>query len=87
MGSSNFFLIGNETLVFFSSKYWGEKNCYNSQFNSESLFCCAIMNYIKCYRINLYTFKVIKEFSLTKIGYNMELNNLFINFLIGFKWF
>ena len=49
-----------------------ENNCYFTNFNNEYLFCCAIKNCIKCFRIN-YTFEVIREFQISKEGTNFYL--------------
>ena len=55
-------------LQFKTSKNFTEKNCNFSIFNSEYLFCCAINNYIRCYRINSDTYQTIKVFELSKIN-------------------
>ena len=38
------------------ANYFSEKNCFFSQFNSEYLFCCGIMDFIKCYKFNITNF-------------------------------
>jgi len=60
-------------LYFEESSDFSEKNCYLSQFNSEYLFCCAIQNYIQCFRINLDSFFIIKDFKILQNGANTHL--------------
>ena len=52
---------------------FSEKNCYCSQFNLEYLFCCGIIDYIKCFRINTTNYQVIKEFNIQLQGNNSYL--------------
>ena len=78
------YVLDSKNLVFPSSNHWTENNCYNLEFNSELLLCCAIINSIKCYRINSTTYKIIKEFNISITGNNLELfikkGNNFITF-------
>ena len=70
----NSYFFGDNNIVFNATKYFNEKNCSLSQFNNEYLFCCAIINFIECYRINTTTYFIIKKFQLLKItGYNSHL--------------
>ena len=55
------------------ANYFSEKNCFFSQFNSEYLFCCGIMDFIKCYKFNITNFHTIKEFSIKINGNNSYL--------------
>ena len=66
-------LLGDGNLVFAISYNFKEKNCYFSIFNSEYLFCCAITNYIKYFRINSKTYNKLKEFNIERIGNNSYL--------------
>ena len=67
-------LSGDDNIIFEATDYFNENNCSLSQFNNEYLFCCAFINYIKCYRINSDTHHIIKYFHLyTKNGYNSYL--------------
>ena len=70
---SEFGLLGDEKLIFTEQNNFKEKNCYLSNFNSEYLFCCAITNYIQCYRINCNNYNVIKQFNLSIKGDNFDL--------------
>ena len=74
-------LRGN-LLTFSAPNNLNEKSCYLSIFNSEYLFCCAITNYIKCYRINYDSYNITKEFKISQIGSNSYLtikrNNYYI---------
>ena len=58
-----------------------EKDCFISVINSEYLICCAIINYIKCYRINYSTYELIREFQISIPGTNtyLTINNNNIN--------
>ena len=74
--SEGFAYLGDSNIVFqvTNNKNFNEKNCSLSQFNNEYLFCCAIINFIKCFRINSNTHYIIKQFQLPKIiGYNSHL--------------
>ena len=66
-----YLFIGAENLNFTSIYNFNEKNCYLSNFNNEYLFCCAIIDYIKCYRISSYY--IVKEFNLPMEGINSHL--------------
>ena len=66
-----YLFIGAENLNFASIYNFNEKNCYLSNFNNEYLFCCAIIDYIKCYRISSYY--IVKEFNLPMEGINSHL--------------
>ena len=44
--------LARDKLNFITSNDFSEKNCYFSTFESEYLFCCAITDYIKCFKIN-----------------------------------
>ena len=44
--------LAKDKLNFITSNDFSEKNCYFSTFESEYLFCCAITDYIKCFKIN-----------------------------------
>ena len=73
---ANFFalsLSSIQNIFFTTSNDFTEKNCYLSLFNSEYLFCCAIKDYIKCYRINSNNYEIIKEFNLPISGDNYYL--------------
>ena len=70
---SNFNSLGDEKLIFTAPNNFEEKNCYLSKFNSEYLLCCAITNYIQCYRINCNNYIEIKKFSLSINGDNSYL--------------
>ena len=66
-------LLGDDNLVFLPSNKFIDKNCYLSMFNNEYLLCCAITDYIKCYRINKSDYRKIKEFNLSISGDNSYL--------------
>ena len=66
-------LIGNYYLIFTTTYNFDEKNCYLSQFNSEYLFCCALSNLIKCFRIDKDSFDIINEFNIQQEGDNSYL--------------
>ena len=70
---NDFSLLGNEKISFTATNNFSEKNCYLSQFISEYLFCCAIDNYIECYRINRTTYNPIKKFKIFIEGDNSYL--------------
>ena len=57
-------ILGNDDMILSTSGDFTEKNCYFSQFNSEYLFCCGIMDFIKCYKFNITNFHTIKEFNI-----------------------
>ena len=50
--TSSYNVLGTLNIKFTTTNDFTEKNCYFSVFNNEYLFCCAITDYIKCYRIN-----------------------------------
>ena len=54
-----------ENLYFYTSEAFSEKNCYFIPFNSEYLFCCAVLNYIECYKID-------PETKLSNDGFNIS---------------
>ena len=66
-------LLGDEKIVFISSNVFTENNCYYSRFNSEDLFCCALKDYIQCYRIYSTSHKIIKDFKISSPGDNSHL--------------
>ena len=68
----NCYLLG-ERLNFVNSKDWSEKDCYFSELNSEYLFCCGITNYIDCYRINITSYCIIKNFKIHILDENAYL--------------
>jgi len=70
---SNYELLGDDNLVFSNSNDFTERNCYFSIFNSEYLLCCAITNYIQCYRINTISYNMIKGFKISISGENSYL--------------
>ena len=76
-------ILGDNNIIF-TSNIFNEKNCYFSLFNSEYLFCCAIIDCIKCYRISAKTYEKIKEFKILNNGMNSDLtiknNNNYITF-------
>ena len=48
-----------------SSNDFSEKDCSLSEFNDEYLFCCGIINSIKCFRLNLVKgLTIIKKFEI-----------------------
>ena len=53
-----------------------EDNCYLSEFNSEFLLCCGMINQISCQRRNLF-FEPIKDFNIYLQGkiYNLTIIN------------
>ena len=59
---SSYTALGTQNMKLTTSNAFTEKNCYFSLFNNEFLFCCAITDYIKCYRINSNDYQIIKEF-------------------------
>jgi len=66
-------ILSNDNFTFTTSQSFTEKNCFFSLFNSEYLFCCAITNFIKCYRININNYNIIKEFKIVIPGDNCYL--------------
>ena len=68
----DYFFIGEENFNFIIQKDFTEKNCYYCNFSNEYLFCCAVTDYIKCYRFNFSYFKV-KEFKISTQGFNSYL--------------
>ena len=66
-------ILSNDNFTFTTSQSFTEKNCFFSLFNSEYLFCCAITNFIKCYRININNYNIIKEFKIAIPGDNCYL--------------
>ena len=60
----------NDNIFDFGSYYFSNKNCYYSLFNSEYLFCCAFFSRIKCYKNNINSYEIIKEFSILIKGSN-----------------
>ena len=76
--------ISYEYKYFELSSFIIEKNCYFSQFNSEYLFCCALIDYITCRRINITSHLTIKEFNIHITGANSHLtiksNNDYVTF-------
>ena len=67
------------------STNFNERNCYFIKFNNEYLLCCALINYIKCSRINTNDYKKIKDFNISIIGENSFLtikanNNIYATF-------
>ena len=65
--------LGNGDMILSTSGDFTEKNCYFSQFNSEYLFCCGIMDLIKCYKFNISDYRLIKEFDISIPGDNSYL--------------
>ena len=51
----------------FDSAYFSENNCYFSEFNSEYIFCCALSDYIKCFKLDK-DYNINKEFKLDLSG-------------------
>ena len=64
----NYELLGDDNLSFSNSNDFTERNCYFSIFNSEYLLCCAITNYIQCYRIYTDNYNMIKGFKISISG-------------------
>ena len=62
---------------------FSKNNCKLTEFNSEYLFCCGDMNYIKCFRIDN-DFNLIKQFNILlegEISYlNIQNNNNYLIF-------
>ena len=56
-------LLG-KVLHFNISNNFSEKSCYVSEFNSEYLLCCGIVDFIKCFRIDKNNFNTINEFKI-----------------------
>ena len=67
---SNFKFFGSNSLYFYTSINFSEKVFSLSLFNSEYLLCCAMTDFIKCYRINSSTYELIKGFQISKSGLN-----------------
>ena len=64
---SRFSLLVGDNIVFTLSNDFTENNCYLSQYNDEYLFCCGIIDYLKCYRISI-NYNIIKEFKISISG-------------------
>ena len=73
MNSFTFRLKGDNNIVFNSINLYIEKNCYFIRFYSDYLFCCAILNFIECYKINPESKVVIKRFQISIPGENSYL--------------
>ena len=66
--------VFNEIIMDFSStNAFTEKNCYLTQFNSEYLLCCTIIDYILCCQIKLDTKEYINAFEILIPGDNSYL--------------
>ena len=68
-----FKLIGNFYANFDISNDFSENNCQLTEFNSEFLFCCAITDYILCYRIDVTVYNLIRKYQLKMPGHNYHL--------------
>ena len=49
---------------FLAQNDFSDKNCYLSKFNNEYLLCCAITDYIKCFKINYQNYNTKKNLIL-----------------------
>ena len=74
--------------LIFDSKDFSEKDCFFTEFNNEYLFCCGIIEHIKCFRL-YHNLTIIKEFNFFNIDspkknsyLTIKINNLYILFLI-----
>ena len=81
-------LLGDNNLVFTTANNFIENNCYFLIFNYEYLLCCAITNYLKCYKIYNDTYNIIKEFQISITGDNSYLtiknnNNYMVLFFMN----
>ena len=65
-------LLG-KVLHFNISNDFSEKSCYVSEFNSEYLLCCGIVDLIKCFRIDKNDFNTNKVFKIAQNGDNSYL--------------
>ena len=65
-------LLG-KVLHFNISNDFSEKSCYVSEFNSEYLLCCGIVDFIKCFRIDKNDFNTNKVFKIAQNGDNSYL--------------
>ena len=84
--SVSYELLGDNNLSFITSNNFTENNCYFLIFNNEYLFCCGITDHVKCFKININTYKMIKVFKILMNGDNSYLtiknNNDFITLLL-----
>ena len=77
--SSRYELIGDENIIFTTSNNFTEKNCYFTKIFNLYFFCCGITNLIKCYNININTYNIIKDFKISLLGDNSNLNVIINN--------
>ena len=58
----------------FNSNDFSERDCSSLSLSNELLFCCGILNYIKCSRLDPNNYELIKYFSLSIEGKNSYLS-------------
>ena len=71
-GTYDYYLKGDENIKFELTNDFKEKDCYYSLL-SYDLFCCALEDYIQCFRIYSYIFYKYNEFKIKISGINSYL--------------
>ena len=65
--------INTNINIDFNSNYFSEKNCDSISLTSEYLFCCTILGFIKCFKINKTDYATIKIINLSIPNINSHL--------------